>query len=107
MYGGEDNDHDIPPIEGLCTTKTASYGTLTTNTFHGARNLARLLEQAIKEKCRANGLNEDEINIFVLDCHNHLWNIWIGAMNKALSNLMKEDLESIDSMLRVTLTILV
>ena len=47
----------------------------------------------------------DEINIFLLDCYNYLQNVLIGVMNselpKFLSNLMKEDSEHIDSMLRV------
>ena len=46
-------------------------------------------------------MSEDMIEVFILDCHNHLRNVWIGAMNKVLLkyllDLMKEDLDVIDS----------
>ena len=84
----------------------ADHGTITTDTCNAARKLARLLKLAIKEKCVANDMTDDQINIFVLDCWNHLRNVWIGEMNRVLSkylaDLMREDLELIDSMLRVT-----
>ena len=106
LYGEDDTDHDIPPAESLCITKMADHGTITTDTCNGARKIARLLKSAIEEKCVANDMTEDQIYIFVLDCWNHLRNVWIGEMNKALSkylaDLMREDLDLIDSMLRVT-----
>ena len=73
---------------------------------YGARKFARLLQLAIKEKCEANGMSDDEFHVFLLDCWNHLRNVWIGEVNRVLSkylaDLMREDLEHIDSMLRVT-----
>ena len=73
LYG--DNDHDITPAEEHCITKTANYGTITTDTYHDARKLARLLKQTIKDKCRVKDMSLDEINIFLLDCYNHLRNV--------------------------------
>ena len=106
LYGEDDTDHDIPPAESLCITKMADHGTITTDTCNGARKIARLLKSAIEEKCVANDMTEDQIYIFVLDCWNHLRNVWIGEMNRVLStylaDLMRKDLDHIDSMLRVT-----
>ena len=55
LYG--DNDHDITPAEEHCITKTANYETITTDTYHDARKLARLLKQTIKDKCRAKDMS--------------------------------------------------
>ena len=100
LYGEDDTDCDIPPAEALCITKMADHGTITTDTCNAARKLARLL----RKMC--SNMTDDQINIFVLDCWNHLRNVWIGEMNRVLSkylaDLMRKDLELIDSMLRVT-----
>ena len=91
LYGEDDTGHDIPPAEDLCITKMADHGTITTDTCNGARKLARLLKLAIKEKCEANdNMTDDQINIFVLDCWNHLRNVWIGEMNRVLSKYLAD-----------------
>ena len=47
----------------------------------------------------------DEINTYLLDYHNHLQNILIGNTNKVLfkylSELIREDVDNINSRLRV------
>ena len=56
--------------------------------------------------CFETGMNEAQIRINLFDCHNHLRNVWIGAINKDisthLSDLIQEDLDNIDSRLRVS-----
>ena len=101
-----DNNHDIPQAEALTITKVANHGIITTDTCNGARKTARLLEAAIRVKCLEKGMNEDEICIYLFDCHNHLRNVQIGTMNRDLStnssDLMQENFDNIDSRLRVS-----
>ena len=51
-------------------------------------------------------MNPAAIKLYLLDCHNHLRNVWIGKMNKELSKFLKEvlgeDLDNIDSRWRIT-----
>ncbi len=101
------NDHDIPDSSELNVTKLANHGVITTDTCNSARKLSRLLREAIAEKARQEGiLDEDKIKVHQMDCHHHLRNVWIGAMNRILSKylaeLMKEDLGNIDPFLRVS-----
>ena len=74
---------------------------ITTGTCNEARLTAKLLEKEIRTLCLEKGMNEDEISIYLLDCFNHLRNVWIGAMDRDmsthLSDLMQEDLDNIDS----------
>ena len=75
------NEHDIPEAKDLNISKTANYGIIKTDTCYSAQKLARLLKEEIEVKCRAEGMSEDRIQVFKLDCHNHLRNVWICAMN--------------------------
>ena len=51
-------------------------------------------------------MNMAAIKLYLLDCHNHLQNVWIGKMNKDLSKflteVLREDFDRIDSRWRVT-----
>ena len=100
------NNHDIPLAKALTPTKLANHDVITTDTCNGARITARLLMEAIKNKCKEKGTNTDAIKLYFLGCHNHLRNVWIGKMNKDLSKflteVLREDLDSIDSRWRVT-----
>ena len=101
-----DDDHDIPLAEELTITKIANNGVITTDTCNGARKTAELLVAEIRALCIAKGMTEDEIRMYLLDCYNHLRNVWIGAMDKELSthlsDVMQEDLDNIDPRLRVS-----
>ena len=50
--------------------------------------------------------NTDNINLLEIDFWNHLRNVWTGGMMKAVSTFLKDklqdELETIDSRLRVT-----
>ena len=79
---------------------------ITTNTCNGARKTAELLEIEIRAMCIAKGMTEDQICMYLLDCFNHLRNVWIGAMDKEMSthlaDVMREDLDNIDPRLRLS-----
>ena len=68
MYVDTDIDDDISPAEELCITKTANYGTFTTDICHGARKLATLLTTVIGNHryYRVKGMPEDEINQYLI-----------------------------------------
>ncbi len=63
---------------------------------------------AVEEKIQQNGENPEELTIMVLtqDCHHHLQNVWIEAVNKRLSSYLNEvlasDLSNIDFRLQVS-----
>ena len=105
MYPGE--EHNIPHGSELDCCKLAKYGVVNTDTCHGARKLNQLLREEIQNLAIERGIiTEDEQLTFQQDCHHHMRNVWIGAMNRILSkflaNLMQVDLGNIDSNLRVT-----
>ena len=60
----------------------------------------------MRVKCLEKGINKAEIFIYLFDFNNHLRNMWIGAMNREifthLSDLMREEIDNIDSRLRVS-----
>ena len=70
--------------------------------------LAEYVKDSVREKIVSNGgiPDDDTINVLTQDCHHHLQNVWIGAVNKRMSLYLNEvlasDLESIDFRLRVT-----
>ena len=62
-------------------------------------NVVDAIEAALKEKAELD--REDYEPFFVgIDCHHHLRNVWIGALNKNLSkyltNILQADLKAID-----------
>ena len=62
--------------------------------------LVEEIELAAKEKAQENGEDGSDILVCWMDCHHHLRNVWIGAMNKRLSTYLNEilasDLDAID-----------
>ena len=66
------------------------------------------MTQAVGQKIGDCGGNPDDeqINVYTQDCHNHMRNVWIGAVTKRLSSYLNEilasDLEAIDFRYRVS-----
>ena len=102
--------HDIPPSSDMHLSKAGKGGSSTTDTCHGARLFSSLLveeiELAAKEKAQENGEDGSDILVCLMNCHHHLRNVWIGAMNKRLSTYLNEilasDLDAIDYRYRVS-----
>ena len=97
-------DHDIPNIDQVNISKLHNGGAVNSDTCNGARKKHRLLVKSIKDAVAL--LCVDDTMVLQVNCLNHLQNIWLGGMTKALSKYLKvhicEDLEYIDSILRVT-----
>ena len=100
-----DTNHDIPSAEAIHLSKLQD-GIITTDTCNSARLLSSLIKdvvtQAVGQKigdCGGNPSNK-QINVYTQDCHNHMWNVRIGAVTKLLSSYLNEilasDLEAID-----------
>ena len=62
--------------------------------------------EEIRKEYKEKGMPTDAINMYLLDCHNYLQNVWIGKMNKDLSKFLsevtREDLDDMDSRWRVS-----
>ena len=105
------NDHDIPSANEIHLSKL-NQGVITTDTCNSARLISCLLADAIRmaveEKIQQNGDKPEDHTVIVLtqDCHHHLRNVWIEAVNKRLSSYLNEvlarDLSNIDFRLRVS-----
>jgi hypothetical protein len=91
-----DKVHLIPTPDSISIDKLGNDGVVMTDTCNGAQKLRRLLVD------RIDGSHD-------LDCMNHLRNVWIGGMEKSLSkylnDMMRSNLDDIDSKLRVTTSI--
>ena len=111
MFG---KDHSIPPGSEIHLSKLEG-GLVTTDTCNAARLLGRLLvdavDQAVEEKQQFLGtVNDNNTNplpsAMVMDCHNHMRNIFIKAaviaLSAYLSKVLAEDLLNIDWRLRVS-----
>lgn len=67
-----------------------------------------MLVDAIKEAAAERAGDADSIVVLRADCHHHLQNVWIGALNKRLSQHLNEmlagtcDFEAIESRYRVS-----
>lgn len=107
-------DHDIPSAGAVHLSKL-NHSVINTDTCNGARLLSSLLADAIKdavtEKRKAIGDdctagNSQDILILTQDCHNHLRNVWIGAVVKRMSTYLNEllasDLKEMDFRLRIS-----
>ena len=72
--------------DNIDITKIGDSGTITTDTCNAARKVCSLLVKSI------DGFVNEQ------DCMQHLWNVWINGLDKAVSKLMNEFLEdSIDN----------
>ena len=101
-------DYEIP-YAGADHLSKLNHSVINNDTCNGARLLSSLLADAIMdavtEKRNAIGGactagNDQDILILTQDCHNHLQNVWIGAVVKRMSTYLNEflasDLKEID-----------
>ena len=103
--------HNIPNSEEMGLAKFDG-ATFNADTCYGARltseKLLAKVEDAVKEVVAIEEGGERSIILLRQDCHQHLRNVWIGAINKRLSkfldNMLAADLESIHFRYRVTTT---
>ena len=79
--------HDIPASYELCFSKL-NKGGIMTDTCNAARKFNSKIAKDIREVCKKNTIEKGseitEVNVMVQqqDCHNHLRNVWIGAITK-------------------------
>lgn len=96
----------LPNPNALTLAKLAKDGVVSTDNCNAARKFRQLIVEKIKEEAKTRGLDESEICVFVGDCWQHLWNVWIGAKVQALENylnkMLEDDLNNIPAMYRVT-----
>ena len=96
--------HNIPKDWGMDIGKLSSGGGLKSGTCNAARKTRRILVSKISEA--ATEMNRECGNVLEVDCWNHLRNVWLGGMTKALSsyirNIMINDLDSINARLHVS-----
>ena len=99
-------NHDIPPSCAMNIGKLGSGGAVTSDTCNSARKTRRLLVDCIEEAARDLSPDNENNHIIEVDCYNHLRNVWLGGMIKALSTYLNDELsdelECIDSRLRVS-----
>ena len=89
-----DYDYGIPEPESININKLGDGGVLTTDTCNSAQKTRRLLVEII------GGL------VHEIDCFHHLRNVWFKGVEKALTtylnHYLKDSLENIDPILRVS-----
>ena len=69
--------------------KLGSGGALSLDTCNGARKTCHIIVKKVHESVEAlHKDNSDEIRVLKVDCWNHLRNVWLGGMKKALSTLL-------------------
>ncbi len=97
----------VPCPNELTLAKLAKDGVVSTDNCNAARKFRRLIVEKIKEEAKTHGLSESEILVLEGDCWQHLRNVWIGAIVRALKNylnkVLEDDLASIPAMYRVTI----
>jgi hypothetical protein len=86
----------VPTPDGIDINKLADGGVIMTDTCNTAQKIRRILLDHID-------------GAMDLDCMNHLRNVWIGGMEKALAKylnaLLRSSLDEIDPTIRVTTSI--
>ena len=84
----------------------SSCGAVTSDTCNAARKTNRLLKEKIEQATIRMRTPNDDISVIQVSCWNHLRNIWLGGMTKALSSflneLLSDDLQHIYPILRVS-----
>ena len=69
--------------------KLGSSGALMSDTCNGARKTRRLIVEKVHEDAEAlRKYKYDGIRVLEVDCWNHLRNMWLGGMTKALPTLL-------------------
>ena len=94
----------------LGLSKMSHGGIMSINTCNSACNISSLLVEEVTKICKEKSLEkgEDPANVLIMITyfHNHLRNVWIGAITKLLSKYLDEilacDLEAIDSRYKVS-----
>ena len=56
-------------------------------------NIVNAIETVLKEKAEQDG-KEYQPSVVQMDCHHHLRNVWIGALNKQLSKYLTKILQA-------------
>ena len=96
--------HDIPSSNDIDFGKLSQGGGMTSDTCNAARKTRRLVVANVIKA--AEEMSTDNICVLEVDCWNHLQNVWLGGMSKALSAFLNEHLtnylEHIDPRLRVS-----
>lgn len=112
LYGAN-AEHDIPVSAEMHLSKMKG-GLVNADTCNSARLTSAMLcdaiEDAVEEERISHGVNEDDDLtqpiVLRMDCHHHLRNVWIGALNKHLSkyldNILQQDLTKISFRYRVS-----
>jgi hypothetical protein len=109
MHPGD--EHDIPDVSEMNIGKLGGTGAASTDTAAPARKQRRLLcaavAQAAAEWHEIDPESSDQrLHVLEIDCWNHLRNVWLGGMAKALAGHLKtelkDELEAIDWRLRVS-----
>ena len=79
----------------------------TTDTCNTAQKLRRILNEHISNVAKEQGYSESEIKTYEADCWQHLHNVWIGAVCKALEvemrDVLAEDLKELPDIYRINL----
>ena len=100
---------EILSSDELCPTKILG-GMISGDNCPAAMRTRNNLADHVVELGKANGLLGDELLIYTGNCHQHIRNVWVGAvckmMNRKLTQLLKHDLAIIPSHLRVKCDIL-
>ena len=105
MYG---DTHDIPSSDemGLYKFKDAVVMSDACNAARASsEKIVDKIEEAIEFVATVEGV-EHEPSVLRMDCHHHLRNVWLKALNKHLSkylnNILATDLKAIDFRYRVS-----
>ena len=100
---------EIPSADTLCPTKMLG-GMISGDNCPAAMKTRNNLADHIIELGKEKGYSGDELKIYTGNCHQHVRNVWVGAvckmMNRKLTQLLKHDLSVIPSHLRVKCDIL-
>ena len=84
---------DIPSPNKLNIGKLHDGGSVMTDNCDKAKKERRLLSESIKEVAVQMGIAEDQIKVFELACWHHLRNVWFGAVTRAVSNELNDELQ--------------
>ena len=89
---GPDTAHGITESSQFGISKMGKGGAITTYTCNPARllssKLATNVTEVSNEKSIADGEDESDVIVKKIDCHNHLRNVWIGAITKCMSSYL-------------------
>ena len=77
--------HTIPDSSGLCLSKMKDGGIVTSNNC-----LVKRIEKICIEEVEKQGGNPASVLIMQQACHNHLRNMWFGAVTKSLSSYLNK-----------------